>query len=325
MTLLVASGLILLLLSWVVYICRPGRDVDSRKIYSCFHRGWRRLAFWAGDVCWISHFPWVTWDKHGYAVSHEEWLTVLRGVKAGDILLATKKGFFISNNVIPGLFKHAAIFTQGPLCVWFSDSDLIAPAASFKLNMICDIAEVKLAEAISEGVVEHHPAHARADMMIVLRPKGTSHDIDKAVHMVKKVIGCDYDARFKFDIEKEVSEVNTKRKTGLYVDRATRLSIERRLDEDLKELKETATNIKADFDVAFSCTEAVAFAYWHMRHALRLYRQAQGGRRVISADQFVNHGLSIVWTNVTLEEGKRLGLHEEGCGLLEEYWKSKSN
>jgi len=39
-----------LFLGWGAYIGRPDRSADSGGLKHLFHRVWRRLAFWAGDV-----------------------------------------------------------------------------------------------------------------------------------------------------------------------------------------------------------------------------------------------------------------------------------
>ena len=80
-------------------------------------------------------------------------------------------------------------------------------------------------------------------------------------------------------------------------------------------------------DAAFSCTETVAFSWWHKREQLRLYRKLHRGKDVIVADDYVNGGFSVVWAskNVTLDTAKKLGLSEEGLHLLEEYFGNNKN
>jgi hypothetical protein len=274
-------------------------------------------------------FPYITWDKHGYLVSHEELLEALKSVEAGDVLLCTKKGYFLSNAAIPGLFKHAAMFSSGPACVKSvakvtNNSGNPLDSGIIEISQLCDISRVSLIEAVSEGVVEHHPCHARGDYMIVLRPKGASgEDTQQAVKTARKIVGCDYDASFKFDIEKELTELK-KKKTVV-----SSIKEVKKLEEDIKELKIATVNVKAEYDMGFSCTETVAVAWWHKRNDLRIYRQYKRGRSIITADQFVNRGFSVVWTNVPSLVAEKSGLHEEGLGMLDEYWataaKAKDN
>jgi len=287
-----------LLLAWFLYITRHGREIDSKGAYNRLQRGWRRIAFWAGDVCILGHFPWVTWDKHGYRVSVEEMLEVMAQMRAGDVLLTRHEAYPLSNLAIPGCFKHAAFVSRGP--VVFGESHR-------------DVRAAKLIEAVSEGVMCWSPLRARADRMILLRPKNMEGgDIARAVFAAQKAVGCDYDADFQFNIEEELEAANKpKAVTGVVGDVAA-------------ELKVTVENIKAEFDMAFSCTEAVAFAWWHKRAELRLFRRPSRGRNVIVADQFVNNGFAVVWTNVTSAEVAKAGMHEEGVGLIEQYWKSEA-
>jgi hypothetical protein len=307
----IAAGVAAIVL-FVIFLrmTRPGRDVDGARVYSRLQRGWRRLAFFGGDLRWISHFPWVTWDSQDCDVSHEDWLNALKISAAGDVLMVTHKGFFMSNTAIPGLFKHAAFFSVSPRC-WDQKDE--------HGQRFCDVTVCRIIEAISEGVVEHHPAHARGDLMIVVRPKGANRDdVKMSVAMARKIVGCDYDTGFKFNIEDELHRLN-KHRTSLI----GKLSEMAKVDQDINELKTVSTNVVADFDMAFSCTETVAAAWWHKRHELRLYRQFKRGRNIIVADQFVNRGFEVVWTNVRAAEARRRGLHEEGVGMIEDYWKAR--
>jgi hypothetical protein len=282
-----------LLLVWFLYLTRHGGEADGRGAYNRLHRGWRRIAFWAGDICVLNSFPWISWDKHGHAVSEEEWMDAIALSRSGDVLLTTHANYPLSNWAIPGCFKHAGLISKGPECA----------------NGVCDIRAAKLIEAISDGVVAWSPMHARADRMILLRPLGMSYsDIARAVCTAERVVGCDYDAGFKFNIEDELKTLGS-------------VSVP---SEELvgvaQELKLTAHNVCTEFDMAFSCTETVALAWWHKRAELRLFRRPSRGRNVIVADQFINNGFFVAWTNVTVAEAVKFGLHEEGVELLQTYW-----
>jgi len=300
-----------LLLAWFWYISRGTSDADPNTLAYRLHRAWRRLAFWAGDVRfdWQWYFgvvplPLVSWTHHEYGVSHEAFLSAMRAFQRGDIILATKFGYIFSNSAIPGCFKHAAIVEKEPSRspVSFSDGSL---------TTVADLADVRLVEAISEGVVRRHPQWARADLMVVVRPKyARDSDRKEASRIAGKLVGCRYDANFDFNIDEELKHI-----------RETRVISDGELEEDKTELRRANANVKAEFDMAFSCTEVVATCWWHMRRRLGISRKKVRGRMCITADQFVNRDFHIVWTNVSAETARANGLHEEGVRELENYWK----
>jgi hypothetical protein len=298
-----------LLTFWFFRITRHGGEADGQGVYNRLQRGWRRIAFWAGDVCVIGHFPWITWDKHGHRVSEEEWMDAIALMNAGDVILSTHEGYFLSNSAIPGCFKHAGFISQGP-----------------KISVgehIKDIRSARLVEAVSDGVREWSPMRARADLMIVLRPVAasgeskestiTQKDTARAVKTARKIVGCDYDAGFKFNIEDELAELKGISKINAEL-----------AAKDERSIKMVAINVCAQFDMAFSCTETVATAWWHRRHDLRISRRKARGRNIIVADQFVNRGFAIVWTNVKADEAEKLGMEDEGVDMLKEYWKNRT-
>jgi hypothetical protein len=305
-TTVILGAVAVLLLIIFLRITRHGGEADGQGVYNRLQRGWRRIAFWAGDVCVISHFPWITWDKHGHRVSEEQWMDAVALMKAGDVILATHKGYPFSNTAIPGCFKHAGFISEGP-----------ARSAD---GHVVDIRVARLIEAISAGVKEWSPMHARADLMIVLRPRAsvmgskestiTHADIERSVKTARKIVGCDYDTSFKFNIEDELAELHS----------ISKIDAERAA-KDERSIKMAAINVCAQFDMAFSCTETVATAWWHRRHDLRISRRKARGRNIIVADQFVNRGFAVVWTNVKADEAEALGMEQEGLEMLKEYWK----
>lgn len=278
---------------WFLWISRSNGDADNKTLAYRFHLAWRRFAFWAGDVKfgWQWYFgllplPHFSWVQHEYRVSPEDLLGACKLLKGGDIMLATKDGYVFSNAAIPGCFKHAGIITH---------------AGS-------DVALHQLVEAVSEGVVERHPLHARADLMIFVRPKHM-HDSERieAVKTARNLVGCAYDSDFEFDIEKELSLLNQQMSSD--VDK-----------EDTSELSRLKINMQGGYDIAFSCTEVVATAWWFRRRQLGIARKRVRGRFCIVADQFVNRDFTIVWTNVSESEAEKRGLHEEGVRELAAYW-----
>jgi hypothetical protein len=280
----------------IVYLARPDDSADDPSWAYLWHRIWRRIAFWAGDVrldwqwYFFIPFPLISWTHHEYAVTYETLLDVCKMLEPGDLMLATKNGYVFSNAAIPGCFKHAGVIVEGPRGC---HSDDIDPTT------------VRLVEAVSEGVVRRHLLWARGDLMIFLRPKDVDfEDRAKAVRIADKIVGCRYDAGFDFNIEDELKH----------------MSVGDAESEEREELERVKRNFKAEFDVAFSCTEVAAAAWWHKRKPLGIVRQRVRGRMCIVADQFVNRSFQIVWTNVTVAQAEKEGLGEEGLRELDAYW-----
>lgn len=290
------AGFGAVLVASLAWLARPSGHIESNATTSAFGRAWRRLASWAGDVRWISHFPFLTWDKREKDISYATYLPVLKTLQLGDVMLSKSDGYLLSNTAIPGCFKHAALVTHGPVC----SND----------GTLCDITDMKVTEAVSEGVLEHTPLDVLTDKMIFLRPKGmTPVDLAHCIEKARIMVGLNYDTSFDFNIEDELERLEA--------------SFPNLRGADPQDVQQFARNIEAEFDMAFSCTELVAACWWHKRQALRLYRQKRLGRQVIIADQFVNNGFEIIWTNVTPAEAKKRGMPEEGVQMLEAWWKGR--
>jgi hypothetical protein len=323
-TWIVLCGIVLCVLGWFLWVSRGTGDADPNTLSYRFNRAWRRIAFWAGDVrfAWQWYFgflpvPHFSWTDHEYAVSYETLLEACEEFASGDVLLATKKGYPLSNSAIPGLFKHAAIITDGPACLGVDDvstfRDGVDTRVFVHIKRLCDIGRVRLVEAISEGVVERHPLWARADKMIVLRPKHMEErERNRAAAMAKKLVGCKYDASFKFNIEEELAHIN-----GPGVS-------DEEIQDGAQELRRLQCNHTSEYDIAFSCTETVAAAWWFRRRQLGILRKKVRGRLCIVADQFVNRDFKVVWTNVTVEQARQGGLGEEGVREIEEWHKAQA-
>lgn len=284
----VAIGLLLII--WFLYITRSGRDHDS-SVFGRFHRAYRRLVFWAGDIRRLHCFPWVTWDVHQHQVEYHEALQILSKCRKGDVGIHRDNGY-LSNLAIPGFMKHAWIHVEDP-----------------------DPVNAMIVEAISDGVVKRHGMFPiRSDFTIILRPKGVSEeDIDRSVKKAESIVGCRYDASFKFDIEDELK---------LFEKRVTKKVIpQEQAQEDRQELDIAQNNIKAEWDGGFSCTETISFAWWHVRRQLRLFRQQSRGKKVILADQLINNSWEIVAMSdsVTPEIAKKMGLGEEGVDMIKSF------
>lgn len=306
------AGVAVLVLLWFLWISRGTSDADPNTLSYRFHRAWRRLAFWLGDVkfYWQTYFgflplPTCSWTHHDYAVSIEDLLRVCKRLKQGDVLLATKHGYWFSNTAIPGCFKHAGIIVHGPAK---------GQCHSNSIMSVYDPSTVKLVEAVSEGVVERHPLYARADRMIFLRPKHMEdYECERASKMAHKMVGCKYDANFDFNIPQEIEAIEKDPPPVA------------QLREEIAELRRIEDNHKGEFDIAFSCTETVAAAWWFRRRQLGISRKKSRGRLVITADQFVNRDFKVIWTNMQPHDAELHGLHEEGVRELKAYWEDRAS
>jgi hypothetical protein len=319
--------LLLLFFVWLWWILRGTADADQQGLKYRLHRAWRRIAFWAGDVYVIWYFkfiPWFAWNHHEYGVGYEELLKVMRDLEPGDVMLATKDPYPLSNLAIPGCFKHAGIIVKGPHKILPENRLKVAGETDPPDTAYCfDPSYVSLVEAISEGVVRRSPLWARADKMIFLRPK---HVRDKcrehAVSIAMKTVGSKYDASFKFDIEEELKWMDEEEDAYRAMDHPI-TGISRSRDLEALELARAMANIGAEYDMAFSCTEVVATSWWFRHRQLGIYRKRVRGRECIVADQFVNRDWHVVWTNVKAEEAEKAGMGEEGVTQIKEYWKQR--
>jgi len=247
---------------------------------------YRALVFFSGDIRRLHAFPWFTWSKHEHAVTHREVLKALPSIQFGDVGLHRDWGY-LSNVAIPGFMKHAWIHVQ--------DGSV----------------EPEIVEAISEGVIQRSPVYPmHSDYAIILTPSDEANVTDEerkgACLKAKQIVGEAYDHRFEFDIEAELAHYQGQ-------DR----------DEACQHLQEGNTWLRA-FDHAFSCTEAVSYAWWHRREALGIQRTRRFRKSVILADTFLNRGWKIKWASrsVTTDDARKYGLGDEGIALIEDYRKS---
>ncbi len=245
---------------------------------------WKKLVFLVGDIRQMHHFPWVSWAKHNHGVEYEEILEVLPKIRYGDIGLHRDWGY-LSNVAIPGFMKHGWIHTEDGR------------------------ENPQIVEAVSEGVIKRSAFYPMfSDYTIILRPlKVTDEERKGACKKVNRVIGTHYDVDFKFDIEEELKYYQG-------IDRKA-------ASNDLA----ASQNYLQHYDHGFSCTELCSYAWWHKREPLRLFRKKRRGRMAIIADDFINHGWEVVWLShsITVDIAKKLGLHEEGLLIIDDYLKGK--
>jgi len=155
-------------------------------------------------------------------------------------------------------------------------------------------------EAVSEGVLIRNPLHAfMSDYAVILRPRISENARKEAWNRAGMMLGCPYDDQFKFDLEDEERIFHGEKEVAL-------------------------ANMKK-FGLGVSCTELVALAYAGHRRELGLYRTKMGKRQVVLPDQYLSTHFEIVWASrhTTPETAAKLGLYEEGCAMLKEYWNKK--
>jgi len=173
-------------------------------------------------------------------------------------------------------------------------SNLAIPGAFKHAWIVVD--DNKCVEAIQKGVLHRdHLYPLISDYAIILRPRNvTKEDVKEAVRRAISIVGCDYDANFNFNFEES--------------------------DKVLAE-KYTRNLAAGAFHPAFSCTETVAFSWYHKRDHLRIFRSIQAGREAVVADDFLKMNYDILWMSesVTLEWATKMGMHEEGRQKIKNY------
>jgi hypothetical protein len=273
---------------------------------------WRRAVFLTGDIRRLSHWPFVTWAKDEHLVHYEEILEALPLIRYGDVGLHRDRGY-LSNLAIPGFMKHAWIHVQ---------DDQPKQTAEEKLRYFLGGHEI--VEAVSEGVLCRSPLYPmRSDYVIVLEPWGRgltlpighgSIALSKGACLkARRMVGQPYDHRFEFNIEEELNYDRSRQTSGPSdaIAAAAMLAY-----YDL----EMAARQFRRYDIAFTCTELVAYAWWHLREQLGIRRTERYGKRVILADSFLNKNWRIRWASesVTVDVAASMGLHEEGVEMVRE-------
>ncbi|MFZ2960046.1 MAG: hypothetical protein WA705_24460 [Candidatus Ozemobacteraceae bacterium] len=241
---------------------------------------WRNLVFLVGDIHSSDGFPWFTWAKNEVLTRREEIQEALPLIRFGDVGLHRLAGY-ASNEFIPGFMIHAWVHTDDGL-----------PG--------------KIVEAVSEGVLYQSPIYPmQADYTIILRPTGVSVLERKGACLkAKRIVGQEYDVKFKFDIEHELKYFHEGDK-----------------QEATKNLLACQHQLQS-YHPAFTCTEVAAYAWWHKEGHLGIERvKTRWGGDVILADTFLNPAWKIVWmsNSVTPEAAASLGMHGPGLKMIEQY------
>jgi len=277
---------------------------------------WRKGIFWLGDIRRLSHWPFVTWSKDEHLVSYEEVLEALPLIRYGDVGLHRDRGY-LSNLAIPGFMKHAWIHVQD------QDSQIYRSSRYAGIG----VGKSEVVEAISEGVLCRSPLYPmRSDYVIVLSPLAR-HGFDEreswtkgACLKARRMVGQPYDHRFEFNIEEE-----------LKYDQNTDPFLEAEWPQSLRfaspwpakvDLRLAAKQFRR-YDIAFTCTELVAYAWWHLREQLGIERRVRYGKQVILADDFINENWRIRWASesVTVDVARQMGLGDEGVSMIEDWRK----
>jgi hypothetical protein len=254
------------------------------------HDIWTKLVFAVGDLRGKKRCPWFLFDDGEPAIPYEEAYEAMALVQPGDIGLH-REYLCASNLAIPGYMKHAWIH----------------------LNAEDDCTRNEIVEAVSEGVLRRSAQYPiMAKHTIILRPRVSEHDKRKAILKAKKIVGAKYDVDFRFDIEDELHEYNER--NGFPWNTTN--------TQGGASLKAIQKNMTSGY-TGFTCTEAVCFAYWHVRHRLSLNKTYARGKLVVLADQMINPSFDIVWCSkaVNWVDALNYGVSTEGVEMIRKFKK----
>ena len=244
-----------------------------------------RLSFLLGDLRSQPGVPWFSSKVRHHQVSPAEAYEGIKTAEFGDIGLHRDSGF-LSNLVFPGVFKHAWIHVEDPERDGFENARIV--------------------EAVSEGVLLNNAVvPLLTDYAVILRPKSVSSEDRKGACLkAKSLVGFKYDADFKFDIEREMEFLDK---------RGNRPAA----SADLVAYEESLHSYKP----SFSCSEVVAYSWWHKREPLRIYRRHVLGKYAILPSDFMNGSFKVVWCSksVSTDGMKKLGLPDEGLQMLSDF------
>jgi hypothetical protein len=159
-----------------------------------------------------------------------------------------------------------------------------------------------IVEAVSEGVLKrnHLWASHNTDYVIILEPLVSDETKQEAAKRASWLadLNLPYDDHFNFDLE---------------------------IGDTLFADKEIAQANMKKFDLGFSCSEVSAVCYAGHRRELGIFRTKLGKRNVVLPDAFISTHFKIRFVSkyTTPEVAKSFDLGEEGCTMIEEYWKER--
>lgn len=251
-------------------------------------RAARAVNFAFGALRAEPHLPWFSTGQRRHKVSLVEAFEALTTARFGDVGLHREDGCF-TNLAIPGAMKHAWIHTADV----YSDKHPIGGT---------------IVEATADGVLSKSALTPYlTDYAVLLRPRGlTEEQIKGACIKCREIEGAEYDTNFRFDIEHEME---------FYENPANAAHARDVLHDHERAMQR--------WNYAFSCSETVAYAYWHVRETLQISRRSIFGRLAILPQDFLDFEFDIVWasSSLTMDAAKRWGFSDIGLEKLARYQK----
>jgi hypothetical protein len=159
-----------------------------------------------------------------------------------------------------------------------------------------------IVEAVSEGVLKrnHLWASHNTDYLLILEPlvpvEVRQEAARKALYLAE--LNLPYDDHFRFDFD---------------------------IGDSLFADKKFAQENMKKFDLGFSCSEVASVCYVGHRRELGIFKTKLGKREVVLPDAFISTHCKVIFASkyATPEVAKSFGLEEEGCTMIEEYWKER--
>jgi hypothetical protein len=159
-----------------------------------------------------------------------------------------------------------------------------------------------IVEAVSEGVLKRNHLHAShgTDYLLILEPiisrEVQQEAAKKALYLSE--LNLPYDDHFKFNLE---------------------------INDSLFADKDIAQENMKTFDIGMTCSEVSSVCYVGHRRELGIFRTKLGKREVVLPDAFISTHFKIRFASkyTTPEVAKSFDLGEEGCTMIEEYWKER--
>lgn len=251
----------------------------------------RSAAFLLGHLRTQPTVPWFSSSVRKPLISTEEAIDALSVARFGDVGLHRDTNY-LSNLIIPGAMKHA----------WLHTHDVEDTTGRNKGYIV---------DATSVGVCSSHAlTQFISDYAILLRPRGVTDKQRKGACLkAGNIVGASYDITFNFDIEHEL--------------KFYKAEDEEDKQEAVDSLLLSAESLKK-YNYAFSCSEVVAYSWWHCRKELQISRRKWLGKDVILPIDFMHSGFEIVWCSEswTVDIARQQGLGEQALDMLVD-WKYK--
>lgn len=160
------------------------------------------IWMWPAVVIGLPHcqFTWV------------DYRNFCKMIRPGDVIITRSNPFFLSNNAIPGAFKHAAVYTGHvhgnlhPETHYIETPQYIGVELAHTGKPLRTIFERTICHAISDGVVCQDLGDLlfHADFVMAVRPWTTKEQQEKIVTAAIELVGTKYDFKFDQSSAKEV-------------------------------------------------------------------------------------------------------------------------